>query len=82
MLDIMIIYEYFGYFKGFKVVIVGDIINFWVVCFNMEILNKFGVEVYFFGLEYWYDYVFDKYGKFLLIDELVEEVDVMMFLWV
>ena len=80
MLDIMTIHEHFGHFKGLKVAIVGDITNSRVARSNMEILNKLGAEVYFSGPEYWYDHAFDKYGKFLPIDELVEEVDVMMLL--
>lgn len=80
MLDIMTIHEHFGHFKGLKVAIVGDITNSRVAKSNMEILNKLGAEVYFSGPEYWYDHAFDKYGKFLPMDELVGMVDVMMLL--
>ena len=80
MLDIMTIHEHFGSFKGLKVAIVGDITNSRVAKSNMEILNKLGAEVYFSGPDYWYDHAFDKYGKFLPVDELVDQVDVMMLL--
>ncbi|MDO4903681.1 MAG: aspartate carbamoyltransferase catalytic subunit [Limosilactobacillus sp.] len=80
MLDIMTIHEKFGHFDGLKVAIVGDITNSRVARSNMEILTRLGAEVYFSGPEYWYDHEFDKFGKYLPFDELVEEVDVMMLL--
>ena len=76
----MTIHEHFGKFAGLKVAIVGDITNSRVARSNMEILTRLGAEVYFSGPEYWYDHAFDKYGKYLPLDELVDQVDVMMLL--
>lgn len=80
LLDMMTIHEHFGKFAGLKVAIVGDITNSRVARSNMEILTRLGAEVYFSGPEYWYDHAFDKYGKYLPLDELVDQVDVMMLL--
>ncbi|WP_251546336.1 aspartate carbamoyltransferase catalytic subunit [Limosilactobacillus caecicola] len=80
LLDMMTIHEHFGTFAGLKVAIVGDITNSRVARSNMEILTRLGAEVYFSGPEYWYDHSFDRYGKYLPLDELVDQVDVMMLL--
>lgn len=80
MLDLMTIHEHFGHFAGLKVAIVGDITNSRVAKSNMEMLTKLGAEVYFSGPEYWYDHVFDQYGTYEPLDQLVEKVDVMMLL--
>lgn len=80
LLDMMTVHEHFGHFKGLKVAIVGDINYSRVAKSNMEMFNKLGAEVYFSGPEYWYDHKFDKYGKFLSIDELVDKVDVLNLL--
>ena len=80
LLDMMTIHEHFGHFAGLKVAIVGDITNSRVARSNMEILTRLGAEVYFSGPDYWYDHRFDKYGKYLPVDELVDQVDVLMLL--
>lgn len=80
MLDMMTIHEHFGHFDGLKVGIIGDITNSRVAGSNMEILNRLGASVYFSGPEYWYDHAFDKYGKYMPLDDLVEEMDVLMLL--
>ena len=46
----------------------------------MEILNRLGASVYFSGPDYWYDHAYDKYGKFMPLDDLVGEMDVLMLL--
>ena len=80
LLDMMTIHEHFGHFKDLKVAIVGDITNSRVAKSNMELLTRLGAKVYFSGPEYWYDKQYDKYGKYLPIDELVDQMDVMMLL--
>lgn len=80
LLDMMTIHEHFGTFTGLKVAIVGDITNSRVARSNMEILNRLGAHVYFSGPEYWYDHAFDRYGQYLPIDQLIDQVDVMMLL--
>lgn len=80
MLDMMTIHEHFGHFKGLKVAIVGDITNSRVAKSNMELLTRLGAEVYFSGPEFWYSKEYDRYGKYLPLDELVDKMDVMMLL--
>lgn len=80
LLDMMTIHEHFGHFKDLKVAIVGDITNSRVAKSNMELLTRLGAKVYFSGPEYWYDKQYDKYGAYLPIDELVDQMDVMMLL--
>lgn len=80
LLDMMTIHEHFGHFKDLKVAIVGDITNSRVAKSNMELLTRLGAKVYFSGPEYWYDKQYDKYGEYLPIDELVDQMDVMMLL--
>lgn len=60
-----------------KIVIVGDVCYSWVVCFNVEVLMKFGVIIYFVSLEEWKDED-NIFGIYKLLDEFVLEVDVMM----
>ncbi|GAY72340.1 aspartate carbamoyltransferase [Lentilactobacillus kosonis] len=80
LLDMMTIYEEFGYFKGLKVAIVGDLAHSRVARSNMEVLNKLGAKVYFGGPQKWFNQDFAEYGEWHEIDELVAEMDVMMFL--
>ncbi|MFG5563413.1 aspartate carbamoyltransferase [Enterococcus faecalis] len=80
LLDLMTIYEEFGGFEGLKVAIVGDITHSRVAKSNMQLLNRFGAEIYFSGPEEWYDHQFDVYGQYVPLDEIVEKVDVMMLL--
>ncbi|KRK96949.1 aspartate carbamoyltransferase [Secundilactobacillus odoratitofui DSM 19909 = JCM 15043] len=80
LLDMMTIYEEFGFFEGLKVAIVGDLSHSRVARSNMEVLNKLGAQVYFGGPKKWFDERFEAYGTWLPVDELVERMDVMMFL--
>ncbi|KZL36473.1 aspartate carbamoyltransferase catalytic subunit [Secundilactobacillus collinoides] len=80
LLDMMTIYEEFGHFDGLKVAIVGDLTHSRVARSNMEVLNKLGAEVYFGGPEKWFNNEFAEYGTWMPVDDLVEKVDVMMFL--
>lgn len=80
LLDLMTIYEEFGYFEGIKVAIVGDISHSRVAKSNMQMLKRLGAEVYFSGPETWFDEKFKVYGTYLPLDELVRVVDVMMML--
>lgn len=80
LLDLMTIYEEFGYFAGLKIAIVGDITHSRVAKSNMQLLNRLGAKVFFSGPKEWYDKQFEVYGHYLPLDELVEEVDVMMLL--
>lgn len=80
LLDLMTIYEEFGYFSGLKIAIVGDITHSRVAKSNMQLLNRLGAQIFFSGPEEWYDKQFEVYGHYVPLDELVEEVDVMMLL--
>jgi aspartate carbamoyltransferase len=76
----MTIYQEFGRFEGLKVAIAGDLDHSRVAKSNMQILKRLGAELYFAGPEEWRSQEFADYGKFVTIDEVIEEVDVMMFL--
>lgn len=80
LLDMMTIYEEFGFFEGLKVAIIGDLAHSRVARSNMEVLNKLGAQVFFGGPQKWFDDRFAAYGTWLPVDQLVEEMDVMMFL--
>lgn len=80
LLDLMTIYEEFGYFEGLKVAIVGDLTHSRVAKSNMQMLKRLGAEIFFSGPEEWYDPQFDVYGVYEQLDDIVEKVDVMMLL--
>lgn len=80
LLDMMTIYEEFGHFEGLKVAIVGDLAHSRVARSDMEVLTKLGAHVYFGGPKEWYTEDFQKYGEWLPIDDLVDDMNVMMFL--
>ncbi|GAA3600759.1 aspartate carbamoyltransferase catalytic subunit [Secundilactobacillus similis DSM 23365 = JCM 2765] len=80
LLDMMTIYEEFGFFEGLKVAIVGDLAHSRVARSNMEVLNKLGARVYFGGPKKWFDDRFQAFGTWMPVDDLVDEMDVMMFL--
>lgn len=80
LLDLMTIYEEFGYFKDLHVAIVGDLKHSRVAKSNMQILKRLGAKLYFSGPQEWYDPSFEEYGSYQAIDDLVGHVDVMMML--
>lgn len=80
LLDMMTIYEEFGHFEGLNVAIVGDLTHSRVARSNMEVLTMLGAHVFFGGPKKWYTEEFAKYGEWMPIDDLVERMDVMMFL--
>lgn len=80
LLDLMTIYEEFGYFKGLKVAIVGDLTHSRVARSNMQMLKRLGATLYFSGPPEWYDESFDQYGQYVPMDDLIKIVDVMMLL--
>ena len=80
LLDLMTIYEEFGHFEGLKVAIAGDLDHSRVAKSNMQILKRLGAELYFAGPEEWRSQEFADYGQFVTIDEIIDQVDVMMFL--
>lgn len=80
LLDLMTISAEFGYFAGLKVAIVGDLTNSRVARSNMQLLNKLGATVYFSGPRQWFTAEFAAYGKYLPVDELIDQVDVLMLL--
>ncbi len=80
LLDLMTIYQEFGRFENLKVAIAGDITHSRVAKSNMQILKRLGAQLYFCGPKEWYSNEFDVYGQYVTIDEIVNQVDVMMFL--
>ncbi|KAA8456972.1 aspartate carbamoyltransferase catalytic subunit [Weissella paramesenteroides] len=80
LLDLITIYEQFGYFEGLKVRIVGDLSHSRVARSNAEILNRLGATVSFAGPTTWYPDDFDQYGTYQLLDDDLNEIDVLMLL--
>lgn len=76
LLDLMTIYEEFGYFKGLKIVICGDIRHSRVARTNYQIMTKLGVDVKFVApKEYQVDY-----GQYVELKDVISDVDVVMLL--
>lgn len=80
LLDLMTIYEEFGYFDGLKIAIVGDLTHSRVARSNMQMLQRLGASLFFSGPLEWYDESFDQYGQYVPLDDLIESVDVVMLL--
>ncbi|GGI41637.1 aspartate carbamoyltransferase catalytic subunit [Mammaliicoccus stepanovicii] len=78
LLDIMTIYEEYGYFKGLKILISGDIKNSRVARSNAEALTKLGAEVLFSAPDQWKCDITNT--QYVDIDDVIEEVDVCMLL--
>ena len=76
LLDLMTIYEQFGYFEGLHIRIVGDLSHSRVARSNAEILNRLGATVSFAGPADWYPADFDQYGNYQAIDEDLNDIDV------
>lgn len=80
LLDLMTIYEQFGYFEGLHIRIVGDLSHSRVARSNAEILNRLGATISFAGPADWYPADFDQYGNYQAIDEELNDIDVLMLL--
>lgn len=76
LLDLMTIYEEFGYFKGLKCCIIGDIMHSRVAHTNIEIMKRLGMDVYISGPEEYND----NSATFISVDEAIKEMDVIMLL--
>ncbi|KPJ22961.1 aspartate carbamoyltransferase catalytic subunit [Streptococcus phocae] len=80
LLDLLTIYEEFGYFEGLKIAIAGDLAHSRVAKSNMQILKRLGATLYFYGPKQWYSSEFDEYGSYQPIDQIIEQLDVLMLL--
>ncbi|MGY3765090.1 aspartate carbamoyltransferase catalytic subunit [Vagococcus vulneris] len=80
LLDLLTIYEEFGYFSGLNVAICGDLTHSRVANSNMKMLKRLGANLYFCGPEEWYNKQYEAYGEYLVIDDVLDKVDVMMML--
>src|SRR5699024_5588330 len=78
LLDLDTIYQEFGYFKGLKIAIVGDIKHSRVAKSNAKLLEKLGVDVYFVAANEFKDNGFSY--PYITMDEAVENCDVLMLL--
>ena len=76
LLDLMTIYEEFGYFKGLKCCIIGDIMHSRVAHTNIEIMKRLGMDVYISGPEEYND----NSATFITVDEAIKDMDVIMLL--
>lgn len=80
LLDLMTIYEEFGYFQGLKICIAGDITHSRVAKSNMQMLTRLGAHVYFAGPKEWYSEEFEDYGQHVELDSILPDLDVLMLL--
>lgn len=78
MLDLLTIYQEYGYFTGLKVVIAGDIKHSRVARSNAQALQTLGANVYFTAATGFEDSTLDF--PYISIDEAVEMCDVLMLL--
>ena len=76
LLDLMTIYEEYGYFKGLKCCIVGDIVHSRVAHTNIEVMERLGMDVYISGPEEFND----NSAKWIPFDEAIKEMDIIMLL--
>ncbi|MFV0255577.1 MAG: aspartate carbamoyltransferase catalytic subunit [Erysipelotrichaceae bacterium] len=76
LLDLLTIYQEFGYFAGLKVVIVGDIKHSRVAHTNIEIMQRLDMEVFISGPT---EFKEEKYN-YLNFDTAIKTCDVIMLL--
>lgn len=80
LLDVMTIRQEFIVLQGLTVVIAGDLRHSRVARSNANILSRYGANLIFTGPEDWFDDSMSQIGRYLPIDEAVEEADVLMLL--
>ncbi len=80
LLDLMTIYEEFGYFQGLKICVAGDITHSRVAKSNIQMLIRLGAHVYFAGPKEWYSEEFEDYGQHVVLDAILPDLDVLMLL--
>ncbi|UXR86008.1 aspartate carbamoyltransferase catalytic subunit [Staphylococcus felis] len=78
LLDLMTIYEEFGYFEGLNIVICGDIKNSRVARSNYQSLTALGANVSFVAPEIWQDHTMN--GSYESLDSVIDKVDIVMLL--
>ncbi|HLR66079.1 aspartate carbamoyltransferase catalytic subunit [Virgibacillus alimentarius] len=78
MLDLLTIYQEFGYFEGLNIVIAGDIKHSRVARSNANALKKLGVNVYLCAAPNFEDNTLDF--PYVTMDEAVELCDALMLL--
>ncbi|REH90953.1 aspartate carbamoyltransferase catalytic subunit, partial [Staphylococcus felis] len=78
LLDLMTIYEEFGYFEGLNIVICGDIKNSRVARSNYQSLTALGANVSFVAPEIWQDHTMN--GSYEALDSVIDKVDIVMLL--
>lgn len=74
LLDLMSIKEHFGYLKGIKIMMIGDVVHSRVAHTNIEVMQRMGMDVHVCGF---YDQTYESIA--LGIDQL-NSMDVVMFL--
>lgn len=80
LLDIMTIQQKFNTLSGLTVAIIGDLSHSRVASSNMKLLNRLNATVLFSGPPEYYDVKFDQYGRYVTIDEALQQADVVMML--
>ncbi len=79
LLDLVTIKENFDNLEGLKVMIVGDLKHSRVARSNVELLKRFGMEVYLASPSSYKDDSFED-GMYVNIDDMIDKVDVLMLL--
>lgn len=75
LLDLMTIYEEFGYYEGLKILMVGDIKHSRVAHTNMKIMRELGMKVYLSGPK-----EFEDQETNFEFEEMIQKVDIIMML--
>ncbi|MBO1199299.1 aspartate carbamoyltransferase catalytic subunit [Staphylococcus simiae] len=78
LLDLMTIYEEYGYFEGLNVVICGDIKNSRVARSNYYSLKALGANVMFNSPRAWVDESLE--APYVNMDDVIDSVDIVMLL--
>lgn len=76
LLDLLTIYQEYGFFNGLKIVIVGDVAHSRVAHTNIEVMERLGMEVYLVAPPQ-----FQEAGyQWQQLDEVLPEMDIVMLL--
>lgn len=76
LLDLMTIFEQFGYFSGLKIAIVGDVKHSRVAHTNIEVMERLGMECYISGPEVYRDQDY----KYIEFEQALKTMDIIMLL--
>jgi len=76
LLDLLTIYQEYGFFKGLKIAIVGDVAHSRVAHTNIEIMERLGMAVHLVAPKQFQEAGYDWRD----LDEILPEMDIVMLL--